>query len=286
MPYKPNRKMKKTTLIIALLVFTSITYSQKKEKVKGSKIVTTEIKKIENFSSLEVADNLEIFLVKGNECGLEIEADDNLHDAINATISGSTLRLSTLKSISGYKKLSIRVTYTSDFKQVVSRSESTISAIADIELDTVTFKSYDYSKLILSSKSKNFSLFMEDKSTAELNTKGENSIINLSKNSSLKAKVTTTNLTLDLYQKSEAVISGDAEKMKVRLDNNSSLEARGLIVKDAELTCEAYSTVNLFIKNTLSIDASGKSEIQLYGDQKIDMKRFMDSAVLTKKPTK
>ena len=278
--------MKNIVLIIALVFTTSFTYSQKKEKVKGSKIVTTQIKKIENFSSLEVADNLEVFLVKGTECGLEIEADDNLHDAIDATISGSTLRLSTLKSISGYKKLSIRVTYTEDFKQVVSRNEATVSAIADIELDNITFKSYDYSNLLLSSKSKNFSLFMDDKSKVELNTKGENAIINLSKNASLKAQVTTTNLTLDLYQKSEAVLTGDAEQMKVRLDNNASLEAKTLAVKNAELTCEAYSSVNLLVKGTLSIDASGKSEIQLYGDQKIDMKRFVDSAVLTKKPTK
>ena len=278
--------MRKLLLLIILILATTITYSQKKEKVKGSKIVTTEIKKMESFTSIEVADNLEIFLVKGNESRLEIEADDNLHDAIDATISGSTLRLSTLKSISRYKKLSIRVTYTDDFKQVVSRNEATVSAIAEIELENITFKSFDYSKLFLSSNSKNFSLYMEDKSEGEISFKGENTIINLSKNASLKAKVTTTNLTLDLYQKSEAVVTGDAEKMKVRLDNNSSLEAKALIVKDAELTCEAYSTVNLFVKNTLSIDASGKSEIQLYGDQKIDMKRFVDSAVLTKKPTK
>jgi hypothetical protein len=278
--------MKKTILLVALIFVTTLTYSQKKEKVKGSKIVTTEVKKIENFSSLEVADNLEVFLVKGNECGLEIEADDNLHDAIDATISGSTLRLTTLKSISGYKKLSIRVTYTSDFKQVVSRNEASISAIAEVELDAITFKSYDYSKLFLSSKSKNFSLYMDDKSKGEVNTKGENTIINLSKNASLKAQVTSTNMTLDLYQKSEAVLTGDVEQMKVRLDNNASLEAKALAVKNADLTCEAYSTVTLLVKGALSIDASGKSEIQLYGDQKIDMKRFVDSAVLTKKPTK
>jgi len=278
--------MKKLVLLIILTLTTTITYSQKKEKVKGSKIVTTEVKKMESFTSLEVADNLEIFLVKGTECGLEIEADDNLHDAIDATISGSTLRLSTLKSIYGYKKLSIRVTYTDDFKQVVSRNEATVSAIADIELDNITFKSFDYSKLLLSSKSKNFSLYMDDKSEGELNIKGENTIINLSKNATLKAQVTTINMTLDLYQKSDAIITGDAEQMKVRLDNNASLEAKALAVKNAELTCEAYSSVNLLVKGTLSIDASGKSEIQLYGDQKIDMKRFVDSAVLTKKPTK
>ncbi len=278
--------MKKTILLIAIVFFTSITYSQKKDKIKGSKIVTTEIKKIENFKSLEVADNLEVFLVKGNECGIEIEADDNLHEAIDATISGSILRLSTLKSISGYKKLSIRVTYTSDFNQVVSRNESIVSAIADIELDTITFKSFDYSKLILSSKSKSFSMFMDDKSQGELKNQGENTIINLSKNASLKAQTTTTNLTLDLYQKSDAVITGSSDHLKVRLDNNSSLEAKGLLVKNAELTCEAYSNINLLVNGTLSIDASGKSEIQLYGDQKIEMKRFVDNAILTKKPTK
>ncbi|MFZ4106933.1 GIN domain-containing protein [Flavobacterium sp.] len=278
--------MKKIIFLFALFILTTITYSQKKDKIKGSKIVTTQIKKIENFLSLEVDDNLEVYLVKGSECGLEIEADDNLHEVIDAKISGSTLRLSTLKSVFGFKKLSIRVTYTSDFNQVVSRNESTVSAIADIELDNISFKSYDYSKLVLSSKSKNFSLIMDDKSKGEVTTKGETTIINLSKNATLKATISTTNLTLDLYQKSNALIAGDAQKMNVRLDNNSSLEAKDLVVKNVELTCEAYSTVNLLVNENIIIDASGKSEIQLYGDQKIEMKRFVDNAVLIKKPTK
>jgi hypothetical protein len=68
--------MKKIILLIVLVFATSFAYSQKKEKIKGSKIVTTKIKKIESFTTLEVADNLEIFLVKGNEFGIEIEADD------------------------------------------------------------------------------------------------------------------------------------------------------------------------------------------------------------------
>jgi len=40
------------------------------------------------------------------------------------------------------------------------------------------------------------------------------------------------------------------------------------------------------VATKLSIDASGKSEIQLYGEPKIDLKRFTESAVLTKKPSK
>lgn len=276
----------KKILFITLLLLSSFAYSQKKEKVKGSKIVTTEIKKIESFDALEVTDNIEVFLIKGNECGLEIEADDNLHDAIEGVIAGSTLRLSTLKNAFGYKKLSIRVTYTTDFKMVVLRNEASVTALAEVELDNITFKTFDSSKLFINSKSKNISLYMDDKSKAELNSKAENTIVNLTKNTALKALITSTNMTFDMYQKSEATVNGDVEIGKFRLDNNSNLTGKTLNVKNADVTCEAYTNVSITVKNTIAIDASGKSEIQLYGDQKIDMKRFTDSAVLIKKPTK
>jgi hypothetical protein len=276
----------KKIIFLSLLLISSFAFSQKKEKVKGSKIVTTEIKKIESFEALEVADNVEVFLIKGNECGLEIEADDNLHDAIDAVITGSTLRLSTLKNAFGYKKLSVRVTYTNDFKMVVLRNEASVTALAEVELDNITFKTFDSSKLFINSKSKNISLYMDDKSKAELNSKGENTIVNLTKNTSLKALITSINMTFDMYQKSEATVNGDVDTAKFRLDNNANLTGKTLSVKNAEVTCEAYTNVSINVKSTIAIDASGKSEIQLYGDQKIDMKRFVDSAVLIKKPTK
>ena len=276
----------KKIIFLTLLLISSFAFSQKKEKVKGSKIVTTEIKKIESFEALEVADNVEVFLIKGNECGLEIEADDNLHDAIDAVITGSTLRLSTLKNAFGYKKLSVRVTYTNDFRMVVLRNEASVTALAEVELDNITFKTFDSSKLFINSKSKNISLYMDDKSKAELNSKAENTIVNLTKNTTLKALITSTNMTFDMYQKSEATVNGDVDTAKFRLDNNANLTGKTLSVKNAEVTCEAYTNVSINVKSTIAIDASGKSEIQLYGDQKIDMKRFVDSAVLIKKPTK
>jgi hypothetical protein len=276
----------KKIIFLSLLLISSFAFSQKKEKVKGSKIVTTEIKKIESFEALEVADNVEVFLIKGNECGLEIEADDNLHDAIDAVITGSTLRLSTLKNAFGYKKLSVRVTYTDDFKMVVLRNEASVTALAEVELDNITFKTFDSSKLFINSKSKNISLYMDDKSKAELNSKAENTIVNLAKNTTLKALITSTNMTFDMYQKSEATVNGDVDTAKFRLDNNANLTGKTLSVKNAEVTCEAYTNVSINVKSNIAIDASGKSEIQLYGDQKIDMKRFVDSAVLIKKPTK
>ncbi|WP_395065273.1 GIN domain-containing protein [Flavobacterium sp.] len=278
--------MKKSILLLALVLISSSAFSQKKEKVKGSKIVTTEIKKIENFEALEVLDNLEVFLVKGTQCGLEIEADDNLHDAIDIVLNGSTLKLSTLKSAFGYKKLSIRITYTDDFKSVIARNEASITALANVELDSVTFKSYDESNLFLNSKSKNITILMDDKSKAELNSKAEKTNITLSKNAKLKALITSKELTFDMYQKTDAVVEGDIDSLKLRLDNNAAFEGKKLITKTAELTAELYSKVSILVDTSIIIEASGKSEIQLFGDQKIELKRFVDSAILMKKPTK
>ena len=278
--------MKNTISLFILLLVTTFAFSQKKEKVKGSKIVTTEIKKIESFEAIEVLDNIEVFLVKGTECGLEIEADDNLHDAIDIVLNGTTLKLSTLKNAFGFKKLSIRITYSDSFNSVITRNDASVTALSDIELENITFKSYDDSKLFINSKSKNFTLIMDDKSKIELNSKSEKSTITLSKNAKLKALISSKELTFDLYQKATAEIEGDVENLKLRLDNNTSFIGKKLSSKNAEVISEAYTNASLMVNGNLSIEASGKSEIEVYGDQKIDLKRFVESAVLRKKPTK
>ncbi len=275
--------MKKYYLLIALFLFSLLGFSQKKEKVKGSQIVTIEQKKIEAFDTLEVEDNLTISILKGEKCGLEIEADDNLHEVIGIELNGSTLRLTSRKNVSSSKKFLIRVTYTDNFKMAITRNEAVINALADIELNDITFKCYDYSKLFLNAKTKNFTLMANDKTKTELNLKSENATIELSKNSYLKSLVTSAKLKLDMYQKSEAILEGDVTDMKIRLDNNSDFTGKKLVAKNTEIVSEGSANSSLNVIKTLSVEASGTSEIELYGDQKIEMKKFADQAILTKK---
>ena len=286
MTKKNTFKMRKNLFIIAILIITTLTFGQKKDKVKGSKIVTTEIKKIENFESLEVSDDVEVTLIKGTQCGIEIEADDNLHDAIELSITGSILKIYATKKVISAKKFSVKVTYTDKFKSIVAMNDSKVNALSDFELDSIRIKSTDYAKLYLTAKIKNFKLEINDKSKVELNLKSEKTRINLSKNASLKALLSTTDLVFDMYQKSDATIEGDSDTLKLRLDNNANFVGKNLIVKSAEVKTEAYTNASIQVKSNIVIDAIGKSEIELYGDQKIELKQFTDSAVLKKKPLK
>jgi hypothetical protein len=277
--------MKKIVLISCLFI-TALSFAQKKEKIKGSKIVKSEQKQIESFESLEVEDNLEVFLVKGNECGLEIEADDNLIEFVEYKLAGNNLRISTSKDISSYKKLSIRVTYTDKFNMVIAKDETNVTALSDVVLDNVTFKTYDYSKLFLNANTKNFTLMANDKSKVELNLKSIKTAIDLSKSAYVKALISSSEMKFDLYQKSYAEVEGDVIELKLRLDNNTDFIGSKLTAKNALLETNGYAKSSINISNIATIDASGNSEIELYGEPiKIDMKRFTDSAELIKKPS-
>ena len=276
----------KKIITLSFLFLTLLTFAQKKEKVKGSKIVKLEQKQVNDFESLEVEDNLEIFLIKGNECGIEIEADDNLIEFVEYKLAGKNLRISTSRDISSYKKLSVRVTYTDKFNMLIAKDETNVTALSDVALDNVTFKSYDYAKLFLNAKTKNFTLMANDRSKVELNLKSEKTAIDLSKSAYVKALISSNEMKFDMYQKATADVEGDVLDLKLRLDNNTDFTGKKLTAKNALVEVGGYANSSISISNIATIDASGNSEIELYGEPvKIEVKHLVDSATLRKKTT-
>lgn len=274
-------KLKFLYIVIALLMVT-VSFAQKKEKIKGSKIVTVSVKEVETFDSVDVGDNLEVYLVKSDKNSVEIEADDNLHDAIIFEIIGSTLKLSTTKEVIRANKFKVRVNYTNELKMVVVKEKATLNALADLNLEDIIIKNFDNSKSFLNVKSTNFTLILNDKAYAELNIKAEKTTFELTGNSNLKALVASTEFKLDMYLKAKAEIEGDAAKANIRLDNNADLEAKKLVVTEMNLKTEMNSNCEINVKDKVLISATGKSQINLLGDAKIELPVFRDNARLQK----
>ncbi|WP_310558766.1 GIN domain-containing protein [Flavobacterium sp.] len=278
--------MKKSTVLLLVLLVSTFVLAQKKEKLKGSKIVTIEQKEIGNFDTIEISDNLEVYLARGEKCELKIEADDNLHDIVNIDLTAKTLRINTSKTATNYKKFIIQITYTNELKMVSAKDEAIINAIQEIQLDDIAIKTFDDSKLFLNVNTKNFALESDHNSKVELNLKSGVATIQLSKNANLKALVSATDLKCDLYQKAIANLEGDVTNASIRLDNNAKFIGNNLTVTNAQLLAESYSNCSINVNTAISIDMAENAEIKLYGDQKIEMKRFAGNAILRKKPTK
>ncbi len=275
--------MKFYTLLITILLFAfSISFAQKKEKIKGTNIITLSAKKVESFETVEIADNLEVFLIKSDTNSVEIEADDNLHDIIVFEIIGNSLKLNTTKNVIKAKKFSVRINYTDILKLVIAKDEVVLKALDDITLNNITIKNYDRSKSFLNVKSDLFTLVLNDKSQAEVNSKADNTSIETSDAAQLKALIDTKEIKLNMYQKSKAEIEGDAKKATVRLDNNSSLKAKKMTINTLDLTTELYSSCEINVKDQLKISATGKSEIKFLGDAKVTLDTFKNNAELKK----
>ena len=129
----------------------------------------------------------------------------------------------------------------------------------------------------------NFILQSNDKSKVELNLKSEEAFIELSKNSEIKALISSNKLKCDMYQKSDATFEGDVNEMKLRLDNNAGYLGQKLTTKVLNLTAEGYTKCSVNTNGNLSITASGKSEVSIYGEPKIELKKFTEDATLYKK---
>ncbi len=278
-----HKMTKKIVLLFTFLFLTTIVVAQKKEKIKGSKIVTVSVKEIPSFENIEINDNFEVFLVKSEKPSLEIEADDNLHEIINFEVAGGTLRVSSLREAIGAKKFAIRINYTSELKLITAKNESSIKALADLELENITIKNYDYSKSFLNVKANYFALVLNDKSEAEINVKAENTSLELSKNAELKALLTSPELKLDMYQKSKAIIEGNTKSAKIRLDNSAELKSKKFTIANLILTIENYAKCEINVSNNFELEASGKTEIELFGEPKIEIKKFTNNTTLFKK---
>ncbi|MES2865055.1 MAG: DUF2807 domain-containing protein [Bacteroidota bacterium] len=275
---------KKITLfVIAMFSLTIASAQVKLEKIKGSKIVTVTTKEVESFENVEIEEFLDVYFVKSDKTSIEIEADDNLHDIVSFNVLGNTLKLTATKQPTSEKKFAIRVNYTDSLKTIVARHESKINALADISLENITIKNFDKSQSFLNIRSTNFTLIMTDKSKAEINVKADKTIVELSKDAKVKGLIASPETKIDLYQKAEAEIEGDSQIAKIRLDNNASLIAKKFTVKDMELVAESYTKCSVSAQKSIEISASGKTEIDLLGEPKVDLKVFTNSAILAKK---
>lgn len=278
-------KIARIFTVLALLLTLAV-HAQKKEKLRGSRVVTTTQRDVTDFTSIEVEDNIEVFLSQGTKCDLQIEADDNLHDAFNIVESGGNLRLSLTKDIYGAKKISVRITFDNNFKLLVAKDDTYITAITDINLGDFTFKTSGSAKVFATVKATTFTAMQNDKSKIELNLTAQNATVELNKNAQLKALIAAPKLKIDLYQKALANIEGDINELRLRMDGNTNLTGRNLTAKHADIIAEGNCNASVMAEVRAALECSGKSEVELYGEPKIEIRKFTDNASLRKRPLK
>ena len=273
----------KIITIIFCLLQSQHSLAQKKEKVKGSKILVTKTYELEAFNTIEIDEKLEINLIPALTPRLEIEADDNLFDVFQHEVTAKVFKLRTNKNIASAKKVVINLYYTNTLKQIFAKEEVVIKAINEINLPELQIIINGKAKVMANVKVENFRLVMDYKSKMELNLTTQNAEIDLNKNAELKALIYAKHLKVDMYQKATGLVEGDVENLIFRIDNSVEFTGKKLTANNISLKIDNLAKCSLFAKEQINIEAAGRSETAIYGNPSIIIDKFTDDAVLLKK---
>lgn len=275
----------KKVLLILLLTLAAIPFvtAQTEDKIKGDRNVTIKQTYIDNFHSIVVGGDFSIEIVYNSKPSVSIETDENLHDVIQFNVVDGVLTFEETTRIASKKKLSITVNYGDGLSTIETRGDGEIRSLTSMELGNVTLITADDSRAYLNINAKNFNYKSSGKSKTRLNLTAENTKIELSDNSKLDALITSKVADFDLYLRSDAVIEGVANSSVIRMDNSTNFDGSKFDVKTTNVSLEDNSDLTISATESITIAASGNSEVYLFGSAAITITKFEDTAKLQKK---
>jgi len=272
---------------IILFLFVTVSLSnvnaQRKDKVKGNRIVTSVETSVDDFSRILIGEEFKVELVKGDEPSVEIETDENLHEVIEIDVSDNTLSFRTNKRITLKREQRIKVTYSDKLNLIETEESGQVSSTKTLDFQELTIKSTGTSRLYLTLKSDLFKFINSDRAKAELNVTSNAATLELSDNSKLEALINATDIKVDLYQRADAKIEGDVDTLNIRADNSANFIGKELTSNICTVLAEGSSDVYLQAIEEVIIEASGSSEVYLYENPKITINKFEDTVKLHKK---
>ncbi|MDP5082296.1 MAG: DUF2807 domain-containing protein [Winogradskyella sp.] len=274
--------MKKIVLFLVLTLFVVPTVLAQ-EKIKGDRNVTIKQTYIDDFDTIIVDSDFSVEIVYNSKPSVSIETDDNLHDIIQFNVVDGVLSFTESTPIGSKKKLSITVNYGDLLKNIETRGDSEIRSLTSMELEDATLTTADNSRAYLNIRAKTFVYKSSGKSKTRLNLTADSTKVELNDNSKLDALINSKTANFDMYLRSDAVIEGTANTTLIRVDHSTNFNGAKFDVKTASISLEDTSDLTISVTESISIAASGDSEVYLFGSPIITITKFEDTAKLQKK---
>lgn len=275
--------MKQILLILVLVFGVNTIVNAQDEKIKGDRNVTIKQTYIDPFETIIVDGDFEIEIVYNSKPSVEIETDDNLHDVIQFQVTNGTLTFAETMRITSKKELRITVNYGDGLKHIETRGDSEIRSLTSMELGDTVLNVLDDSRAYLNINAKSFDFKSTGRSKSRLNLTADSTKVTLSDNSKLDALITSKVSNFDLYQRADAVIEGKTNSSQIRLSNSTNFTGKDFVVDTSDVLLEENSDLILAVTNSITISASGDSEVYLYENPKINITKLEGTSKLQKK---
>ncbi len=274
--------MKKTLFFLLItLVSSEISFSQKLERIKGSKNIIQSERTFDTLTGLELHKNIKINLIQSQENKLVIQADDNLHSVVITTVKDGMLDIDLSNRIASKKKFELNL-YLTNLNHIILQDDTYLYSGDFFDAEEITLELSDHAEAILLFDTQNFTLNANDDSKGNLVIKSDKAFFTLEENTQIEAQTDITDFDLEVFQKATVTLKGKAKHFTTKAVNSTKILSSNLKVKKAAVEADNHSLVYVNVSSELTVKASGKSKIHIYGKPDIELKTFKDSAILFK----
>jgi hypothetical protein len=197
---------------------------------KGNGNVTTSDRTVADFHGISVSSGIDLVLTQGSTETCVVSTDENLQEKIITKVKNGVLEIYVNGSLRTTGNLSVAVT----FKQL---DELSASGGSDIE------------------------------------AKGQIQFTNLEMNSSggsdIELQIAGTDLEMSASGGSDVLLSGEVKNCEVSISGGSDLKAKKLTMNSCDITVSGGSDAYVYVKDAITLAASGASDVHLSGDPKV-----------------
>ena len=237
---KTNKMTALIKFIVGLftaLLFTSCVFDASFGQIRGNGNVQTENFNIsDDIDGVSAGNGWDVYLEKGDRVSVIVEADENIIEAAEIYVKGSTLKIYCEKNIGKASSKKVFVTYIDDLEYLSASSGA----------DVVT-------KEVL---------------------KGEDLSLNVSSGGSIDTEAIVRNIDTDVSSGGDIKIAGSTENLTADVSSGGMIKAKSLKAKNANASASSGGSMDLYVTDDLRARASSGGDIDYWGDPgKVDAPR-------------
>ncbi len=234
----------KYTLLLLLILGSSSCYFNTRETIYGSGNVVSEEREIDDFTGLKVSSGIDVIIRQGKEVSLELEADDNLHEAIITRVVDHTLKIYTDKNIRRARSKKVYLVYT-DLNSIRISSAGDVKGENTLETDHLD--------------------------------------IDLSSAGDLDLEVEAGKITCDISSSGDARLSGKADILEASLSSAGDLYAYDLRTRKAEVRCSSAGDARVYATEEFDLRSSSAGSIYYKGGGQVVNSHTSSAGSIVKK---
>ncbi|SNR46377.1 Putative auto-transporter adhesin, head GIN domain [Lutibacter agarilyticus] len=270
----------KTTVFIILL---STLISSAQVKLKGDKIVTTEDRNISEFTTIEVIDNLNVFLVYNEKQSVEVEADSNLQNSILTELNNGILTIRTSAIIGRNKALNIHLKVNKNIQEINAYNNAKVNSKNTLAINDLTINSYDDAVFNLKLNLKNIEIHGTEKSRLNLEILSEVVAVRIENSCNLTAIIDAKETSMVGLDNAITTLKGTSNSLEIEFSGDSSYKGKDFIAANAIVKSNNNAKLYVHVTKELNLLANNSSEVHLYANPAIALHGFYDKALIKKR---